>query len=49
MAEKKLPKSNQNPQVNVPKRKTFSEGQIKDKPLIDKISVQPPPATKPKK
>ena len=49
MTDKKHPKDNQTPQQNQPKTKTFSEGQVKDKPLIDKISVAPPPSTKPKK
>ena len=33
----------------IEKSKTFSEGQIKDKPLIDKTSIAPPPPSKPKK
>lgn len=49
MTEKKIPKENPKPELTTPKVKTFSEGQIKDKPLVDKISVAPPPSTKPKK
>lgn len=48
MTEKKQAKDNQN-QKGTQKQKYLSEGQVKDKPLIDKTSVAPPPATKPKK
>lgn len=47
MADKKT--NNNQPKPLVKKTHTFSAGQIKDKPLIDKTSVLPPPATKSKK
>lgn len=33
----------------LPKKVPFNEGQIKDKPSIDKTSIAPPPSIKPKK
>jgi hypothetical protein len=49
MSDKKNSEDSKKSLLKIQKIKTFSEGQIKEKPIIDKASVAPPPSTKPKK
>ena len=49
MTDKKNPEDSKKPLLTIRKIKTFSEGQTKEKPIIDKATVAPPPSTKPKK